>query len=408
MSRPTSDAEVVVVGGGPVGLATAALLGRLGHEVILAERRHAPTGLDESRAITWMPEGLLFADHMGITGALRADALVRTAHEFRTSPDGPAILDLRLDRLRHRHPYSLNLAQHHSEVALERAVHETPGVTVLRGFTAGGIDQDESGVTVEGVAADGQPTTLRARFGVAADGAGSTKRGAARRLGIDQDFRDYGTFSAVADVELTADPDRADRSWVALDPRRPIGAFAFGPRRWRLIYRVNEGDDRADVVSPAFVEEILRQAYPHATVTRHLWASTFRLGQGQAMHYGSGRWVLVGDAAHAMGPSAGAGMMVGLLGAWRLESAICRHGIPDWGNAVREYEAAQRQASLRVQRGNAMIFRNIAMRNGALASLRSAALTAAGRVPAVADRMARKETLAGLAPAEAPAPARTD
>lgn len=398
MSSSTTDAEILVVGGGPVGLATAALLGRVGHEVIVADRRRAATDPDESRAITWMPEGLLLADRLGITGALRADAIVRTSHDFRTSPSGPPILRLRLDGLRHRHRYSLNLAQHHSEVALERAVAGTPGVTLLRGFDVREVAQHESGVRVEGLGADGHPLTLRARYGVAADGAGSTSRGAAQRLGIEQTFRDYGTFSAVADVELTEDPDRTDRSWIALDPGRPIGAFAFGPRRWRLVYRVNGGDDRAEVVSPEFVDSILHAAYPRATASRHLWASTFRLGQGQASSFSAGRWVLVGDAAHAMGPSAGAGMMVGLLGAWRLESAIRNCGLENWDDAVRRYEREQRPASLRVQHGNAVIFRNIALRSRPLGAVRSAALTAVGRAPALAARMTRKETLAGLAP----------
>jgi len=111
------------------------------------------------------------------------------------------------------------------------------------------------------------------------------------------------------------------------------------------------------------VQARIAHAYPAATVHRHLWASAFRLGQGQTRSYRAGRWALAGDAAHAMGPSAGAGMMVGLLGAWRLATAIAtsaRRGSDGWDGAVARYEDGQREASGAVQRTNALISRNLA------------------------------------------------
>ncbi len=52
MEEVPESADILVVGGGPVGLATAALLGRLGHSVVVLEQRDGPVPLDESRAIT--------------------------------------------------------------------------------------------------------------------------------------------------------------------------------------------------------------------------------------------------------------------------------------------------------------------------------------------------------------------
>ena len=51
--------------------------------------------------------------------------------------------------------------------------------------------------------------------------------------------------------------------------------------------------------------DLLKRKLPDALVHRFLWASAFRLGQGQSESYRKGRWLLCGDAAHAMGPSAG-------------------------------------------------------------------------------------------------------
>ena len=151
-------------------------------------------------------------------------------------------------------------------------------------------------------------------------------------------------------------------------------------------------------ISPPFIATRVAHAYPKARITRHLWASAFRLGQGQCRRYSAGRWGLVGDAAHAMGPSAGAGMMVGLLGAWRLADALTVAGEADPRTAFAAYEAGQRAASRSVQRSNALIFRNIAVASPVLGATRNAAFAVLGRLPVFLGRLAAREAMIGLAP----------
>lgn len=389
------DSQVVVVGAGPVGLTIAALLARTGRDVVVLESRQQPTPRDESRAITWMPEGLLLADELGITGALKQRASLRTSHEFRRHPQGEAFLTMHLDRLRHRHPYALNLPQHESESLIEEQAIATGRVRILRGRRVNAVRQDDESVMADVTSSEGTTSTVSARFGVAADGAASTRRGVARSLGIASTFADYGARSAVADVELASDPDDGSVSWVALDPRRPTGAFRFGPHRWRLIYRVNDGEQQR-AATPDFALELGARIWPSASFERTLWVSTFALGQGQAHAYGAGRWFLVGDAAHAMGPSAGAGMMVGLLGAWRLVQEI--GDLTDPRRTLDRYEREQRAVSQQVQRANRMIFRNLALRSVPVGVLRNLAFSIVGRIPGAADRFTAAEALSGLAP----------
>jgi len=96
-----------------------------------------------------------------------------------------------------------------------------------------------------------------------------------------------------------------------------------------------------------------------------------------------------------MGPSAGAGMMVGVLGAWRLGWRLARalkaggHGEKLLGG----YEGEQRVASEQVQRSNAIIFRNMALENRTLAALRSGLLLGASRVRPLVRRMTEEEAL---------------
>ncbi len=227
-------------------------------------------------------------------------------------------------------------------------------------------------------------------------------------LGLGSRWRDYGSDSVVADVELAADPGPPDRSWIALDPGRPLGAFCFGPGRWRIVYRVNSGESRGLATGEAFVAEQLARAYPGVRAERLLWASAFRLGQGQAQAYTTGRWALVGDAAHAMGPSAGAGMQVGVLGAWRLADHLAGavHEPGTWAARAAGYEAAQRHVSSVVQRSNARTFAAMAVTSRTGGAVRRAVLAGAGRLPALARRMTADAALAGLAPTVPPSAAR--
>ncbi len=385
--------QVAVVGGGPTGLAVALTLARLGVPSTVFEERPAPTPPDESRAITWMPGGLEFLDWAGLTPAFDAIGLRRAAHEF-WSPSG-RLLTVPYDRLDHPHPYTLMVAQHDSERLLEQAALSTGLVDIRRDHAVTGVEDAADGraavFTVRGPAGAG---TVRADWAVAADGARSTVR---RALGIEQRWRDYGAHSAVADFVLRTDLP-ADRSRIVLDPRRPYGFFAFGRDRWRLVYRLNPGEDRALMTQEPAATALLRRRLPGVEVERFLWASSFRLGQGQSETYRRGRWLLAGDAAHAMGPSAGAGMMIGVLGAWRLGLALAETVRTGSEQPVTRYTVEQRDAATRVQHDNARIFANIALRSVPLAALRSGVLRSVGRIPAVTARMARSEALLHLPP----------
>jgi 2-polyprenyl-6-methoxyphenol hydroxylase-like FAD-dependent oxidoreductase len=264
-------------------------------------------------------------------------------------------------------------------------------VEVRRGVRVHAAGEDGADAWVDGQLDDGSPIRLRAPWAVAADGARSEVR---EHLRIGLRWRDYGTDSAVADFEMDTHLP-ADISRIVLDPARPHGFFAFAPGRWRFIYRLNAGEDRRALTTEEHATELLRAHLPQARVRRFLWASAFRLGQGQSAAYRSGRWLLVGDAAHPMGPSAGAGMMVGLLGAWRLgpRLATVARGELDAATALAAYEREQRAGAREVQRANELIFRNMAIADPRRAALRSLALRGLGRLPALTRRMTATEAL---------------
>ena len=380
---------VVIVGGGPVGLTLSLTLARYEVPSLILEAREEPTPREESRAITWMPKGLELLDWLNLGESFERLGVRRVAHEF-WSGERRLLLRMPFDEVRSTHHYTLQLPQHDTEVLLERAALQTGMVEVRRGHRVVRVGQEGDTAHMSVESSNGT-YGLAAPYAVGCDGAGS---GVRRMLGIETRWRDYGTYSAVADFEMDCNlPKEVSR--IVLDPSRPYGFFYFAPGRWRFIYRLNESEDRRAMTTENAVTDLLKRKLPDARVHRFLWASAFRLGQGQTESYRKGRWLLCGDAAHAMGPSAGAGMMVGVLGAgrlgWRL--ALAAKADPRAEKLLAGYEREQRAASEEVQNANATIFRQMALANPAAAMVRSFALRTLSHLKPLVRRMTEKEAL---------------
>ncbi|MGW7658251.1 FAD-dependent monooxygenase, partial [Streptomyces tendae] len=155
---PSRPSEVMIVGGGPVGMLLAAELGAYGITTTVVEARR--TTSDEPRAGTLHARTVQSAEPFHFAG-LPGLSITAPAAE-------PAILVKRSQA---------DLERHFEAVARER------GVRVLRGHRAVRIDQDPDGVEVtveQDRPADSEPDggtrRLRAAFLVGADGARSTVR----------------------------------------------------------------------------------------------------------------------------------------------------------------------------------------------------------------------------------------
>lgn len=382
------EERIVIVGGGPVGFALSLILAKYQVPTIVLESREKPTPKEESRAIVWMPRGLELVEWLGLKEEFHAAAVLRTSHEFRIP--GRKLMTLSFREADSPYAYSAQMPQHDTETLLEEAARKTGLVDIRRGHQVMEIGHLEEGISVV-VQGPDSVYVLHAPWAVGADGARSMVR---KSLGISAKWRDYGTDSAVADFEMETDLPK-DVSSIVLDPARPYGFFYFGEGTWRFIYRLNPGEDRKEMTTEAAATALLRSVYPKADIRRFLWASAFRLGQGQSETYRKGRWLLAGDAAHAMGPSAGAGMMIGLLGAWRLGWRLAQafRGNPHSDRLLQDYEREQRAGSDEIQDTNATIFANMAMSNPILAALRSFGLRTASFVPSVAKSITAKEAL---------------
>jgi geranylgeranyl reductase family protein len=181
----TCARDVIVVGGGPAGSATAVMLKQRGHDVLLLDEARFPR--DKICGESVSPEAWRLLAELGADGAVSALA----PHPLRgmavTAPDGTCF---RGDYRGASHPGFAVRRERFDRVLLDRA--REAGVEVREGARATGLLQ-RAGI-VEGITAvnGGAPEAVRARLVIGADGRRSV---VARRLGLLREHRRLRKFA---------------------------------------------------------------------------------------------------------------------------------------------------------------------------------------------------------------------
>lgn len=314
-----SAVDVVVVGGGPVGVTTGLLLAQRGFSVRVLER--ATEVYDLPRAIVMDDEIQRVFQNAGLIDGLRPLITPLAGAEFVTV-DGERIsgIELPVDAnwpLGH-HP-SGNYYQPDLEAFLRASAIEA-GVDLRLGVMVGSVSQDADDVTATTTEHDGTSAAHSGRWLVAADGASSAIR---KQLGIAFVDQGFDQDWLVLDVELTRPvPTLPKFVQQICDPDRPT-TFVTGHadyRRWE--FQLQPDDDRATIAEPEHVWRLLR---PWITPddARLIRAVVYRFHATVAERMRDARIFLAGDAAHQMPPFLGQGLCSGIRDganlAWKLE-----------------------------------------------------------------------------------------
>ena len=310
--------DAVIVGYGPVGATTAALLGKAGLRVAVVEQE---TGIyDRPRAITHDHEIMRVFQACGLSEHMRECTAPHPGTHY-VGVDGKVIKVF--DPLPPPHPLGWpptgTFVQPQLEGALRARVAQFATVDVLLGHQL--IEFTERDGHIEAQARDLATNglrELRARYLLACDGANSFVR---KRLAIAHEDLAFDEWWMVVDVLLHKPVELPAKCRQYCWPERPA-TYVIGPgnlRRWEI--KVLPGEDPSEFGNRENVVKQLARFVDPAAI--EVWRSAvYRFHALLAERWQHGRVLLLGDAVHQTPPFLGQGMCAGIRDAanlaWKL------------------------------------------------------------------------------------------
>lgn len=347
------DADVVVVGAGPTGLALACGLRLHGVSVRVIDRADGPA--TTSRANFLHARGSEVLDRLGALGSLPDESL--RAMRITNHLGGRPVMTLEFGDpgLRTAAP-PMVVSQAKVEAALRARLNQL-GVTPEWRTGLAGLHQDADAVAAE--LDDG--SEVRSRWLVGCDGTSSTTR---TEVGIGFPGVKLTERFLLADLRLDWDLDRSGTTgWV--HPSGVVGAMPMPDDEgrndlWRVFAYDPEFREKPD--DEAILDRF-RRLIPERTgrdvgIGEAEWLSLFTVHRRLADTYRRGRVLLAGDAAHAHAPFGGQGMLTGIGDAENLafKLALVVRGVAR-DSLIDTYEAERRPLATEVLRGTSAVTR---------------------------------------------------
>lgn len=302
MNTAPISTDVVIVGAGPAGLATANYLGLAGIRVVLIERN---TGtVNEPRAVSIDDESLRSMQTLGLVDRVVARTLPGYGSRY-YSPGQREFARVKPTTVEFGHPRRSAFHQPELEAILLEGLGRFPAVDVWFNHDFDRFEQDAEGVTVTVRGPDSHEKHVRAEFLAGCDGGRSSIR---RAIGAELESSSFEERWLVFDT--INDADHTPDSVAHCDHRRPaISLPGFGQtRRWEFV--VHPGEDADHFLKEETIRDLLRPYIgdrPVEVIRKVVYTFQARV----ADHWRDGRVFLLDDVAHLTPPYAGQGLNSG-------------------------------------------------------------------------------------------------
>jgi geranylgeranyl reductase family protein len=314
-----SDAEVIVVGGGPAGSATALLLARAGHSVLLLDKASFPRHKACSEYIN--AGGVAALNELGVLEEAMAAGAHRLTEMRIHSPEGGEFT-ARFERAAPgRH--AIGLSRYRLDAVLLDAARDA-GVTVMERAHVRNVRIHSGASAAIEVACGGTTGQLRAPLIVGADGHHSC---VTRSLELEKTQRWPRRVGLVAHYQQVADNNHGGDMYVTTDGYAGLAPLEDGLTNIAVVVPEARVQQR-----PGSIEELFEQRLAAIPELRRRLDGAMRLGTvrgiGRLGHrvrqpVGDG-YLLVGDAAAFLDPFTGDGIYEALRGAQLAAPVISR------------------------------------------------------------------------------------
>lgn len=329
----TFDTEVVIVGGGPVGMGLAIELGQRGVHCVVVERYPQPQPIPKGQNLTQRTMEHFHA--WGAEKALRAARTIPPEYGIGGLTAYGTLLGPHYDWLQRDlvKPYYFTtnerLPQYATEAVLRRRVAELPCVQTLYGWEADGVQQDGDGVTVSVVERGGTGRRqLRAAYTVGCDGARSVVR---EKAGMTQSRTDHDRMMVLLVFKseglhelLKCYPGKSYYNVLQPDLKgywKFFGRVDLGST-WFFHAPVPPGTTKDNFDFAAYLQEAVGAPFEIEFEHIGFWDLRFALADS----YRAGRVFVAGDAAHSHPPYGGYGVNTGFEDArnlgWKLAAQL--------------------------------------------------------------------------------------
>ena len=316
---PDQDSEkpvrhpVVIMGGGPVGVATALDLGRQGIRAIVLDD-HEGVGMG-SRAICFAKRSLEIADRYGCAGPMLDKGVVwnvgkvfyedRKVFEFNLLPEEG-----------HKFPAFINMQQPYFEqFMIERARElQAEGMPIeLRGKNrVDAVELKEDHVVLTVMTPDG-PYTIEADWLIGADGANSPLRG---MLGLEFQGRVFEDNFLIADIKMKGDNSFPTERWFWFEPPFKSGASTLLHKQpddvWRIDFQIGWDIDRKEEMKEENIRARLDAMLGPEIDYEMVWSSIYTFQCKRMDRFREGRVLFAGDSAHQVSPFGARGANSGM------------------------------------------------------------------------------------------------
>jgi 2-polyprenyl-6-methoxyphenol hydroxylase-like FAD-dependent oxidoreductase len=351
-----ASTQVIVAGGGPVGLAAAVELGRRGIRCLVIEPR-ATVSRARPRCKTINVRSMEHLRRWGIAGRLREhaplapswsqDAVFCTSLAGRELSRFTGVLGLvhdgdRFPELGQQAP------QYVLEELLREVVHELPACTLATGVTVADVEQDPGQVRVTVADAAGQRTVIAGSYLIGCDGPRSTVR---ERIGAayvgDHALRpNFGMVFRAPGLWDHVRHGPAVHYWI-INPDAPALAGPLDPTDtwWIIAFGVDR--DTGHREGARIIDAAAGVPVGATVLSTDPWTARMQIVDRMRQ----GRVFLAGDAAHLNPPFGGHGLNTGLGDAvdlgWKIAATLDGWAGPELLNS---YEIERRPIQERVIR----------------------------------------------------------